>query len=75
MQTLGCLGISPSPTFKPAFLEIYLNVSLDANLLEGVLEDPEVLDELVVVLGLPVDLGHANCTRVDHIDDLAVDRA
>jgi hypothetical protein len=53
----------------------YLNVSLDANFLEGILEDPEVLNELIIVFGLPVDLGHVDCAGMDDVCDLAVDCA
>jgi hypothetical protein len=50
-------------------------VPLNAELLEAVLEDLEVIDELVVVLGLPVELVEGHLPRVDHVQDLAVDAA
>lgn len=39
---------------------IYLNIPLDSDLLEGILQNPEVLGELIIALGLPVDLIHRN---------------
>jgi len=48
-------------------------VPFDADLVEGVLEQSEIVDELVLTPGLPVDLGHGHFARVHYIDDLAVD--
>jgi hypothetical protein len=51
---------------------LYLNVSLDSDLVEGVLEESEVLYELVIVFGLPVDLVHRYLSGMHDVDDLAV---
>lgn len=47
-------------------------MSLDADFVEGVLEESEIVDELVLALGFPVDFGHGDFARVDHIYNLAV---
>lgn len=51
----------------------YFDMPLDAQLFEAVLEDLEVVNKLVVVLGLPVDLVEGHLPRVDHVQNLAVD--
>lgn len=48
---------------------------LDAKLVEAVLEDTEVAHELVVVLGLPIDLREVDLAGVDDVENLAVDAA
>lgn len=52
-----------------------LDVLEDSQLGEALLEYLEVGDELVVELGLPVDLGQRDLVGIEDIDELAVDCA
>lgn len=45
----------------------YLDVALNAQLLEAALQDLKVVYELVVVLGFPVDLVQGDFAGVDHV--------
>ena len=51
----------------------YLEIAFDSNFVESILKDSVVIDELIVVFGLPVDLVECNFAWVYDIDDLAVD--
>lgn len=52
-----------------------INVPLDSVLVEGVLEDLVVVDELVLVLGSPLDSREGERVRVERVEDGAVDGA
>ena len=49
------------------------DVALDAVLVEGVLENFVVLDEFVLVLGVPLDFAEGEGSRVEAVHDGAVD--
>ena len=49
-------------------VDVLLHIVLGKRLLQHFV----VLDELVVVLGSPFNLGHGNRARVDGVDDLTV---
>lgn len=55
------------------FLDV--NMPFDSCLVESILENFQVVDKLIIVLGLPVDLAHGHLARVNDVDDLAVDGA
>ena len=50
-----------------------VNVPLDAILVKGVLKDLVVVDELVLVLGSPLDSGEGEGARVERVKHCAVD--
>ena len=52
---------------------LYLDVLFDVVPGEGLLEEFEVFDELVLTLGLPLHLGKGKRGRVDRVNNLAVD--
>ncbi len=51
---------------------IYINISGNSILLEGVLQYLIVITEFVVMLGLPVNLGHVYTSWEDRINNLAI---
>ena len=53
----------------------FLNIDISFNtcFLEGSLKDFEVVDELILSFGFPVDFGHVNFAWMDNINNLAVD--
>lgn len=52
---------------------IDLNVLLDAVLIEVTKQDLVILDELLIKLGVPLNLAHVEMTRLDSVHELAVD--
>lgn len=52
---------------------VHINVTLDLVLREGLLQNFEVLDIFVVMLGAPLNFGHGYRSRIYGVDDLAVD--
>ena len=53
----------------------HVDVAFDSVFVEGGLQDFVVLDELVLVLGLPLDSLEGEGVRVEHVYDAAVDGA
>lgn len=51
----------------------YFDVPLDAALVKGILKNTIVSDELVVVVGLPVNFSDGYFAGVDHVDNLTID--
>eukprot|EP00178_Gracilaria_changii_P010913 TRINITY_DN31575_c0_g1_i2.p1 TRINITY_DN31575_c0_g1~~TRINITY_DN31575_c0_g1_i2.p1 ORF type:complete len:147 (-),score=1.35 TRINITY_DN31575_c0_g1_i2:37-477(-) len=50
-----------------------LDISFDADFIEGVLKNTIISYELIVIFGFPVDFSDSDFTRMNHIDDLAID--
>lgn len=51
----------------------YLDISFDADFIEGVLKNTIISYKLIVIFGFPVDFSDSDFTRMNHIDDLAID--
>ena len=45
----------------------------DSNLFKGILKDFKIVDEFIVIFSLPIDFIQGNFSRVDNINNLAID--
>ena len=45
----------------------------DSNLFKSILENFQIVDEFIIIFSFPVEFGETHLSRVDNIDDLAVD--